>query len=201
MNKQTTIFEGDVYVKTSEDPDIYGIGNLYIDGAINYSSSNALTINITSTTDATNSSTGGALTDFGGASIAKSLYVGKNLNVNSVNMTPSIGDIFSENTFYAANNQIIPANIEGFNIVNTVRYFQAIISVTILANNNIVAGYTLEGIQLDNLGTWSLNSRFIGQNINMVFNITNTGQIQYTSINIPGFISSTIKFRATTTSI
>ena len=32
VNKQSSVFYGDVYITTSQDPTIYGTGNLTIDG-------------------------------------------------------------------------------------------------------------------------------------------------------------------------
>jgi len=125
-----------------------------------------------------------------------------NLIVNTVNMTPSLGDLFYEQLFLANNNQIIPSNITGFLFNNNlVRYFEAIVSVSIIATNNLVGGYKINGIQTNSIGNWLLNTNFIGQNTGIQFSINTSGNIQYISSNISGFISNTIKFRALTLSI
>jgi hypothetical protein len=126
------------------------------------------------------------------------------LNVNSINMNPLISDIFTEQSFYANNNQITPASVTGFSFSNTItRYIQAIVSVYITTtniNNNLAAGYEIKAIQNNN--KWCLQSTFIGdKDIGVQFCITNTGQIVYTSTNIINWVSTLIKFRANTTSI
>lgn len=131
----------------------------------------------------------------------KQLHV-QDLYANSVNITPSIGDL-NENIFYANNNQSIYTPITYFRFDATiVKTFISQISITITT-----IGYQydtliiLKGIN-SNSG-WCTNYDFIGNNINNFFNITidSTGQINYTSENIPGWISTKIRFRAETTSI
>ena len=160
-------------------------GSLFLGGTILFSN----------TANSTNATTGGTLTDMGGCGIAKDLYVGGKLYVDNINMTPNLYDIFSQQTFNSLNNQSIPIDITGFNFSTTTKYFTAWLTVTILATNNLSAGFTLEGIQLNNI--WHINSKFIGQNTYVNFICVN-GQIKYTSSNILGFISSTIKYRALT---
>ena len=156
-------------------------------------------IYLSDTVNSTNASTGGTFTDLGGAGIAKDLYIGGQLFVDNINITPSIGDLY-EQSFYGVNNQIIPANITGFNFNNTqVRYFQAIVSIVITTSSVLISGYELKGINLG--GNWQLNTSSIGQNTGITFSITGFGQIQYTSKNITGWSSTLIKFKATTTSI
>ena len=60
---------------------------------------------------------------------------------------------------------------------------------------------TLKGINSN--GIWYTNSDFIGTNITGFINllIDDTGQINYTSTNINGWISTKIRFRASTTTI
>lgn len=40
-----------------------------------------------------------------------------------------------------------------------------------------------------------------GDNTNITFSITSSGQVQYTSANEVGFVSNTIRFKAITTSV
>ena len=116
-------------------------------------------------------------------------------------MSPSTGDIFKEQSFECNNNQTAASNINGFIFDNNiVRYFHAFASIHIVTNtSSFDAGYELKGIQTQD--SWLLNTSFIGNNNPLSFKINNTGQIQYTSSNIPDWISSTIKFRALTTSV
>ena len=46
-----------------------------------------------------------------------------------------------------------------------------------------------------------MNTTAIGQNTGITFSINASGQIQYTSSNIPNWLSTKVQFRALTTSI
>lgn len=125
------------------------------------------------------------------------------LLVNNVDISPSRGDIVKERSFAADHNVLSPVNITGFAFDNsTVRSFEAKVSVTVLSTgntNNKYAHYSILGIQ--KLNTWDIHTIFAGDNIGMKLFITTAGQLQYTCPVITGFISNTIKFRATTTSM
>jgi hypothetical protein len=128
------------------------------------------------------------------------------LVTNTVDMTPSLGDIIKERSFSAQNNQISEANITGLNFANaTVRAFHAIVSVSIIKTYgaNLYANYDLKGIQKDS-GDWFLNVSFVGDDTGVIFgitNVSNTGQVQYISSNLANWGSTTIKFKANTTSV
>jgi hypothetical protein len=124
---------------------------------------------------------------------------------NTIDITPSLGDISKEVSFIAANNQTSVANVTGFAFSNTVvRSFSGSASVSIIATSgNLYANYDIRGVQKQN-GDWAINTTFVGDNTGVIFtiNIINSkGQIQYTSTNISGWNSSAIQFRAHTTSI
>ena len=118
------------------------------------------------------------------------------LYINNISLLPSNGDIFQERIFLANNNQSSYADITGFNFSNSItRYCEALVTVNIITLlGEITGGYTLQVLQSNN--KWKINHRFIGdQNIGFKFYITNTGQIQYTSINTNNWISTTLHFR------
>ena len=99
-----------------------------------------------------------------------------------------------------ANNQASPVNIQGFAFANTgVRAFEALVSVAIDAGSNLYALFTLKGIQRDS--DWTLDSAAIGDASGLVFTITTSGQIQYTSTNLSSFVSNTCRIRAITLSL
>jgi cytoskeletal protein CcmA (bactofilin family) len=137
-----------------------------------------------------------------GSSVLQSVTAAS-LMVNGRDITPSLGDICKEMTFYANNNQSVPDNITDFNFSNsTVRSFDAMVSVYIAVSgggSDLYANYNLKGIQKS--GYWVLNSTFIGDSTGVTFSITTNGQIQYISTNIANFVSDTMKFRALTTSV
>ena len=111
----------------------------------------------------------------------------------------SAGDI-SETSFSAANNQVAAANVTGLAFANgTVRSFRAQVSIVIDATADLYEVVILEGIQKG--ASWDMAISSVGDNSNIVFTITAAGQVQYTSGNEAGFVSSTFKFRAETTSV
>lgn len=113
--------------------------------------------------------------------------------------TPSTGDI-DETSFSASNNQSSVADVTGFAFANgTVRSFSALVSVSIDATSDLFEQFTLEGIQKSS--GWEMSSSSLGDNSGVEFSITSGGQVQYTSTDVSGFVSNTIKFRAVTTTV
>lgn len=103
-------------------------------------------------------------------------------------------------SFSAANNQSSPANVTGFAFANaSVRSFNALVSVSIDATSNLYEQFILNGIQKDS--SWEMSQSSVGDASGITFSITTSGQIQYTSGNEAGFVSNTIKFRATVTDL
>lgn len=104
------------------------------------------------------------------------------------------GDI-NPTSFSAANNQVTAANVTGFAFSSiVVRSFQALVSVHLNATTELYETFSILGIQ--KTGTFDISIEGCGDNTGVIFSITSAGQIQYTSNNSSGFISSTVKFRA-----
>jgi hypothetical protein len=124
---------------------------------------------------------------------------GGSILFNGVDVSPSLGDISREIQFKAANNISSALPITGFAFNNSVvRSFDAIVSVTIYAGgNSSYAYYNLKGVQKS--GNWVLNSSFVGDITGFTFSIDNSGQIHYTSTNVPSYVESYVNFRALTT--
>ena len=116
---------------------------------------------------------------------------------NGVDVTPNLGDISKERVFNAANNT--SGSVTNFSFDNAlVGAFHANVSVVVsTSGGNKYTFYDLKGVQKDS--TWVLNSTFVGDNTGLTFAITSAGQIQYTSPNFAGWSSTTMKFRALTT--
>lgn len=111
----------------------------------------------------------------------------------------SAGDI-AETSFSAANNVTVAANVTGLAFANgTVRSFDAQVSVVIAATADLYEVFRLQGIQKG--ASWDMSVESTGDDSGIVFTITSAGQVQYTSGNEDGFVSSTMKFRAATTSV
>ena len=110
----------------------------------------------------------------------------------------SAGDI-AETEVSLSNSQTTPQNITGFAFANSVvRGFSALVTVEIDATSDLFEQFTLNGIQKN--GSWNMSIESIGDNTGIVFSITSSGQIQYTSPAYAGFTSADVKFRAITTS-
>lgn len=105
-----------------------------------------------------------------------------------------------ETSFSAANNQSSPADVTGFAFNNlNVRSFKALVSVSIVATGSLFEVYELMGIQTG-VG-WQLSQVSTGDDSGVDFSVTTLGQVQYTSSNVTGFVSDTIKFRAWSTAV
>jgi hypothetical protein len=111
----------------------------------------------------------------------------------------SSGDI-QETSFSFANNQVSAANVTGLAFANgTVRSFSAIVSVYVDASTDLFEQFELNGIQR---GTdWAMSIESQGDDSGILFSISNSGQVQYTSANATGFASGVMKFRAWSTSV
>lgn len=121
------------------------------------------------------------------------------LTVNSVNVTPSIGDISTEYWSYMRNNT--NGNITGFTFNNNiVRSFFGLVHTEIRRStgNTLFAKHELKGLQL--ASNWTLNQTYIGDNTGIIFGINPTGQVCYTSSNIANYSQSIIHYRASVTS-
>lgn len=150
---------------------------------------------------------GGCLNVLGGASVGKNLHIGTNLNVNNeiyvnnINITPSIGDL-NQREFNASNNVVIPTDVIGFLFANpSIKSFTGIVCVTVdVLSDTYDALYELKGIKKKS--GWVLYSSYVGDDLDIDFSISSsTGQIQYTSQNFSDWISTTMKYRAMTTTI
>lgn len=155
-------------------------------------------ISCSNTTNAISTTSGGTFTTLGGASIGKNLYVGGSLNVNNVNLTPNNGDIFTSITFNAENNKNVYTNINGLFFSNQVTWgFDCYLVARIIASNNLYANFHIRGINKGE-NNWEIVKTYTGDDTGIEFNITNYGQVQYTTPNFINFTSCIFKFRAFT---
>jgi len=111
----------------------------------------------------------------------------------------SPGDI-QETSFAAANNVAAAANLTGLAFAaGVVRSFKAQVSIALDATADSFEVFELKGINKGSSFDMSVSS--VGDDSGIVFSITSAGQVQYTSPNSAGFVSNTMKFRASTTSV
>jgi hypothetical protein len=111
----------------------------------------------------------------------------------------SAGDL-NETSFSLANNQAAAANVTGLAFANgTVRSAKVLYSAFIDATSDLFESGELLLVQKGS--TWTVSRAAQGDNSLLTFDVTNAGQVQYTSANYTGFSTGTLKFRAITTSI
>ncbi|NDC95322.1 hypothetical protein EB118_15410, partial [bacterium] len=137
----------------------------------------------------------------GGITVKKNIIIGESMIVKDVDFTPSVGDIFSERYFYAANNVQVPQDVDNF-VFNhsSVKSFSSTICVTLTTTDDEYDTlYDVKGIK--KRSGWVINKTYIGDNIGIDFYIGVTGQIRYTSPDTPQWISTVMKFRALTTTL
>lgn len=163
---------------------------------------------ILATNDSSNPTSGSLLTS-GGLGVKLSAHIGEQLTVNSVNVTPSLGDIIYERQDTLQNNIMEQEPISNFIFYNDkTQSFNAIISIDVINLVNSALNKTALLEMTGSLGPsgWTLNNRFTGDLTNVRFFIQNViimgnsaGQIYYTNSNQVGTIT-TIRFKANTIS-
>jgi hypothetical protein len=140
---------------------------------------------ITSTQNATDTSTG-ALAVSGGIACAGDLRVGGKIYY-------SVNDYVSA-SFSAANDVATPTNVTGLAFDNaTYRTFNLQLAVSVNATTQLYQQVTIDAVQT--AAGWQLFVSEVGDVLDIEFNITNTGQVQYTSLNFAGWVSTTIKWQ------
>ena len=153
-------------------------------------------ISISNTTDAVNNTYGGTLTTLGGASIGKKLYVGQKVFVNNIDITPNSGDIYSSLSFTAANNQTSFANITGLVFSSDVWGFDIYLASQLTTSNssNLYCNFHIRGVNKGS--SWEIIKTYVGDDTGIEFNITSSGQLQYTTPNYANFTQLVFKARA-----
>jgi hypothetical protein len=159
------------------------------------------TIVIRNTSSSVNLTTGSTFVAYGGVSINKELFIGKQLVVKDVDVTPNTEDISAEREFDAWNNVSIPSDVSGFVFTSTnTKSFSAMACVNInTVTDEFDALYEIRGLK--KRSGWIIDCKYIGDDIGIDFSIRSDGQIQYTSSNRPDWLSTKIKFRALTTTV
>lgn len=151
-------------------------------------------ISISNTTNASSITRGGTITTLGGASIGKSLYVGNDLYVNNTQLTPNSQDRFTSVLFDAQNNQSSFTDITELYFDNTIWGFDIYLCSKILASTNLYTNFHIRGIRKND--SWEIIKTYVGDDTGIQFNITDFGQLQYTTPNYSGFLSAQFKYRA-----
>lgn len=142
----------------------------------------------------------------GAAPVAAAITAGSGISVTNgagsitIAATGGVSGDIGLTSFSAANNVSSAANVTGLAFANgTVRSFKAQVSVVVDATADLFETFELMGIQKGS--SWDMSVSSVGDDSGYVFSITTAGQVQYTNGNYSGFSSSTVKFRATVTTV
>lgn len=171
----------------------YSISGNYIQPAPATSGNFLVTQNLTvqGTTDA-NSASYGSIVTAGGIGVGKSMNVGGSVILNNVCTT-------SSGTFDAANGPVALSNITGLAFSTTVyRSFNILMSASISrsAGGNYNAQFTIEGIQRD--AGWYIYVSSLGDTVDITFNITSSGQLQYSTVTThTNWVSTKLNYQVT----
>ena len=113
--------------------------------------------------------------------------------------TPEPGDL-SEVSFGIANNQSTFADVTGVAFANgVVRSAELQYSLVIDADTDLYESGSILAIQRG--ADWVIIHSALGDNSQVLFDINASGQLQYKSADLSGFVSGTLKVRAMTTNV
>lgn len=180
------------------------LGNSNVSGNLNVTEGTTVS-GVLAATNASGSTdtSSGALLVSGGAGIVENLNVGGNITTQSGRpvLPASFGDIQETSTTFVSGST--NADIAGF-IFPTASVASFSAQVSIKANvgaENLSAQYDLQGVQTKN--GWSINQKAIGDvvDLKVKFQVNSQGQIAYTSDSLAGFVSGSIKYKASTTTV
>jgi hypothetical protein len=167
-------------------------GALYLLGGATFEKK----ITIKDTTNSSAIGSGGSLTVLGGGAISKDLYVGQNVNVAgdvvTTNLNLGLSSQYS-GSFLASNNTVTYTNITNLTF-SDISSFIVYLNISLIrsAGGNLYAYFILEGFKNDS--GWTLFKSYTGDETGINFEITNAGQIQYTSTNMANWTSNTFRF-------
>jgi hypothetical protein len=143
-------------------------------------------LQINSTENSILGTSNGGLYVLGGATISKSLHV-NNVRIGTTNVFAS--------TCLLDNNKNVPTDIPDLSFDNgSILSFNIQGNITIVKSvgENLSQTVNMIGHRANN--SWELYLDTIGDTTGVTFNITNSGQIQYTTTNQTNFVSNTFHF-------
>lgn len=154
-------------------------------------------LSINCSQDASSNTCGGGLTVAGGSSVQQSMYIGKDLYVNNIKMTPNPNDVLSSVTYTALNNQLDIPFITLNNSILSFDIFMGIIITMTDSYENLYCNFTIKGI---NKGySWEIVPNYIGDDTGIEFDIqmdpiTKDGLLRYSTPDY-GFSIMNIQFK------
>ena len=193
INKQTTIYEGDVYITGSQDPLIYGIGNLNIDGNFNINNrfsisdtSNSINsttasftvyggFSINSSQNATSYTSGGCLTIAGGLAIGRDTYIGGILNMNSnkIISLATCTDLYDAvNKYYV--DSTLSSGFSSFNVMISNATINNLVSTNISSGTISANSLTIPNSIFTNISSGTISTSKISANSSTISNLSTT---------------------------
>jgi hypothetical protein len=165
------------------------VGNLNLTGNLFQNGGAYASSQWTTGTDGSVSYTSGSVV---ASDLVSSNFSAGNLVLSSLNL--GVSSVFS-GSFSASNNVSAATNVSGFQFSNSISSFSGNVMVTILASSNLYENFTVSGNRT--ASGWNIYISSLGDNSGIEFSITSGGQVQYTSTNVAGFVSSTFRYNVT----
>jgi hypothetical protein len=122
------------------------------------------------------------------------------LRVKGIDIIPSVGDLFTERLFFAANN-VSQQNVVGFSLAHPdIKSFNGTSCVTVKTDTEEYnALFDIKALRKVN--GWVIQTSYFGDDTGITFDITSSGQLQYTSQDINNWVETKIKYRGLTTTV
>ena len=135
----------------------------------------------------------GSLYSAGGISVAKNIIAGSTVTVNGVNLTPNANDRFETQIFTGGNSALFQ-NVSNASFSGAWGVDIFLTSHLTTTSGSYYTNYHLRGVNKNN--SWELVKEYVGDLTSVDFQMTTSGQLQYTTNNIPDFTSMFFKWRA-----
>ena len=116
-------------------------------------------------------------------------------NKNNVILNPNSDDILSTINFTADQNKT-SQTITNLSFSSNTWGFDVYLSARVIASTNLYGNYHIRGVNKGS--SWSISYNLTGDNTGVIFNITTSGQLVYTSPTYPSFSSLTFKYKSIT---
>ncbi len=126
--------------------------------------------------------------DVAGSMLATNITV---TNLTIGNLTVGLNSQFS-GSFTASNNVAVAADVTGFLIPAGITSFESSLSVTLVSGTTSYESFTFSGVKTTS--SWDLFVSQKGTSTGVHFDMNSSGQLQYTSTNVAGFVSSTFRY-------
>ncbi len=126
--------------------------------------------------------------DIAGRVVATDINV---TNLTIGNLTVGLNSQYS-GSFNASNNVSAAADVTGFLVPAGITSFESSLTVTLVSGTTAYENFAISGVKT--ASSWALFISQKGTSTGVQFSMNSSGQLQYTSTNVAGFVSSTFRF-------